>query len=236
MTRASGSSNAPVPVWEVASRAVELAGSDERVLFGITGPPAAGKSTLARALVDHVGEAARLVGMDGFHLAQARLAELGRLSRKGAPDTFDAVGFVSLVRRLANPGKEIVYAPEFRRDSDESVAGAVAIEPHVRLVVIEGNYLLVPDKPWGELGELFHEIWYCERNEDDRRTNLIERHRTYGRSDREARDWALGPDERNAALVRTTRSRADHIVIIDGHLDLARPGDRPERESRASAS
>lgn len=110
MTRASGSSNAPVPVWEVASRAVELAGSDERVLFGITGPPAAGKSTLARALVDHVGEAARLVGMDGFHLAQARLAELGRLSRKGAPDTFDAVGFVSLVRRLANPGKEIVYA------------------------------------------------------------------------------------------------------------------------------
>jgi pantothenate kinase len=155
------------------------------------------------------------VGMDGFHLAQARLAELGRLDRKGAPDTFDAEGFVALVRRLRGRAGETVYAPEFRRELEESIAGAVAVERRVGLVVVEGNYLLVPRRPWVELRFLFDQVWYCERDEQDRLADLIARHREYGKSPEEARRWALGPDQRNAQLIASTRLRSDLVVALE---------------------
>src|SRR5579884_2593077 len=70
-------------------RARRLAAGPGRVLLGITGPPGAGKSTLADAVVAAVGDAAALVPLDGFHLPQAELVRLGRRDRMGAPDTFD---------------------------------------------------------------------------------------------------------------------------------------------------
>jgi pantothenate kinase len=203
---------------ELLDRARALAASDGRALLGVTGAPGAGKSTLAQALVDDVGAAAGLVGMDGFHLSQSRLAEAGRLRRKGAIDTFDAAGFVALVRRLRECAQETVYAPEFRRDIEESIAGAVAIEPSVRLVVVEGNYLLVTDEPWTQLRALFDEAWYCERDEQARLASLIARHQAYGKSEEEARFWALGSDQHNAAVIRRTRTRADLIAGLDGQL------------------
>jgi pantothenate kinase len=200
---------------ELCARAAELANQGGRRLLGITGAPGAGKSTLAEAIVDRVGGGARLVGVDGFHLSQARLAELGRLDRKGAIDTFDGSGFVTLLRRLRAWGEETVYAPEFRREFEESIACAQAIEPHIRLLVVEGNYLLVPEPPWGELRTLLDEVWYCERDEGARIADLIARHRRYGKSDEAARRWARGTDQRNADLIRTTRSRADVVVALN---------------------
>lgn len=217
------SADAEAEARKLAAHACALAEQDGRTLLGVTGAPGAGKSTLGRAIVDEVGDKARLVGMDGFHLSQARLAELGRLARKGAIDTFDGAGFVSLVRRLRHPGNETVYAPEFRRNLEEPIAGAVAIEPSIRLVVVEGNYLLVPDDPWGELRTLLDEVWYCDRDEATRLSHLIARHRVYGKSEQEARDWALGPDQRNAELVITTRARADRIVQVDDGLARVLP-------------
>lgn len=212
---ASGNRRAADETAELLGRARALAARDHRALLGITGAPGAGKSTLARAIADHVGEAARVVGMDGFHLSQARLEELGRLSRKGAIDTFDAIGFVTLVRCLRRAGAHTIYAPEFRRDLEESIAAAVSIEPSVRLVVVEGNYLLVSEPPWGDLQALFDEIWYCERDEQARIADLVARHQAYGKSEEEARRWALGPDQRNAKLIRANRPRADRIVRLD---------------------
>lgn len=210
-----GHSTPMMSAAEVHARARELAGGDGRKLLGITGAPGAGKSTLARALVDDVGVQSRLVGMDGFHLSQARLAELGRLGRKGAIDTFDGQGFVELVRRLRHGAQETIYAPEFDRNLEESIAGAVRIEPGVPLVVVEGNYLLVPESPWSELAPLFDEVWYCETTDQKRLANLIARHRAYGKTEHEARRWALGPDQRNAELVAKTRSRADLMVRME---------------------
>jgi pantothenate kinase len=205
-------------VSALLARARALAATDRRTLLGVTGAPGAGKSTLAQAIADHVGERARVVGMDGFHLSQSRLATLDRCDRKGAPDTFDAAGFVTLVRRLRERSEDVVYAPEFRREIEEPIAGAVAIESGVRLVVLEGNYLLVADEPWSALRALLDEVWYCERDERARVASLIARHRAYGKSDAQARRWALGSDRRNAELIATTRPRADLVAQLDGQL------------------
>ncbi|MGH2852548.1 MAG: nucleoside/nucleotide kinase family protein, partial [Solirubrobacteraceae bacterium] len=136
---------------ELVERARSLEAHRERALLGITGAPGAGKSTLAAAVVAAVGDRARLIGMDGFHLSQAELRRIGRRERMGAIDTFDAAGFVGLVRRLrARPG-EVIRAPAFDRTAEASTPDALRIEPDVRLVVIEGNYLLAAAAPWAEL-------------------------------------------------------------------------------------
>ncbi|HEY0452886.1 nucleoside/nucleotide kinase family protein [Actinophytocola sp.] len=187
----------------------------ERALLGICGAPAAGKSTLAEELVAALGPRSVHIGMDGFHLAQAELARLGRTERKGAPDTFDAAGYVNLLRRLrSRPPGETVYAPAFRRDLEEPIAGAVPVPPRIRLVVTEGNYLLLPDPPWRSVRELLDEVWFLEPAEDDRRRWLIDRHRAFGRTPEQARERTFGSDERNALLINATREAADLVVPV----------------------
>ena len=184
----------------------------ERRLLGITGPPAAGKSTLAEELVASLGTEAVLVPMDGFHLAEAELKRLGIHERKGAIDTFDAGGFVALARRLKDPAEPLVYAPVFRRDIEEAIAGAIAIPSSLPLVVIEGNYLLVDGGPWAALRSLLDEVWYLEPDEEHRIEWLVQRHMAFGRDAQVARARALGTDQRNARLIMTTRERADVVV------------------------
>jgi pantothenate kinase len=202
----------------LVDRIAALLRGTERILLGLTGPPGAGKSTLAQAIVSVFPGASKLAAMDGFHLSRARLTELGRIDRIGAIDTFDADGFVCFLRRLRAQQEEIVYVPEFRRERLESIAGAHTIERDIRLVVVEGNYLLVPDEPWCQARPLLDEVWYCERSEDARLSGLIARHRAYGKSDVDARQWALGPDQRNAQLIEATRYLADATVWLDGQL------------------
>lgn len=200
---------------DLLRRAQALSARSSRALLGVTGAPGAGKSTLAQTIVQQIGDSARLVAMDGFHLAQSRLRQLGRLAEMGAIDTFDAAGFLTLMRRLRHPQQEIVYAPEFRREIEEAIACAVPVEPHVKLVVVEGNYLLAEEQPWDELRQLFDEVWYVEADERVRIADLIARHHAYGCSEEEARHRALHVDQRNAALIASTRSRADLIVRLD---------------------
>src|SRR5215218_11228924 len=113
-------------VETLVERVRELARGERRTILGIAGQPGGGKSTLAQTVVAAVGEQARLVPMDGFHLAQAELVRLGRRDRMGAPDTFDAAGYAALLRRLKSD-EPVVYAPEFRREIEEPIAGAIAI-------------------------------------------------------------------------------------------------------------
>lgn len=196
---------------ELLARAETLAAKGGRTLLGITGSPASGKTTLARGLAGALGNRAVVVGMDGFHLAQVELRRLGRAERKGAPDTFDADGYLHLLRRLKE-AKETVYAPEFRREIEEPIAGAVPVPPDVPLVITEGNYLLVDSEPWGDVRGLLDEVWFLAPDEPDRIERLVTRHRHYGRSLAEARQRALGSDQRNADLITATAEHADLVL------------------------
>ncbi|MEH0935637.1 nucleoside/nucleotide kinase family protein [Micromonospora psammae] len=207
-----------VSLDELVARARALADAGPRQLLGITGPPGAGKSTLAERLVAAVGPAARLVPMDGFHLAQAELVRLGRADRKGAVDTFDANGYVSLLRRLRRLEPTAVYAPLFRRDLEEPIAGAIEVPPSVRLVVTEGNYLLLTDPPWDEVRSLLNEAWFLDLDAQRRLHRLVARHEAYGRSPEAAVAWAHGSDEVNAAVVAGSAGRADLVVRLSDPL------------------
>jgi pantothenate kinase len=191
------------------ARVRALLRADDRRILGLAGPPGGGKSTLAEALQAAFPGVSQVVPMDGFHLAQRELQRLGRADRKGAPDTFDAPGYRALLQRLRRqaPG-EIVYAPEFRREIEEPIAGAIAVLPETLLVITEGNYLLLDDPPWNDLRMLMDDTWYVGGDDALRVERLVQRHESFGRSRAAAVEWVERSDEANARLVAAARGNA----------------------------
>lgn len=202
-------------VDELVERARGLAEQGGRRLLGITGAPGAGKSTVARAVVEELGpELCALVPMDGFHLANATLIAWGRRDRKGAWDTFDADGYVHLLRRLRDQAEEYVHAPDFDRDVEESIGSARPVHRDVPLIVTEGNYLLAAEGGWPQVAGLLDETWYLDVDPALRRDRLVRRHEAHGKTHAEAEAWTDGSDEANAVLIAATRERADLVVTV----------------------
>ena len=198
---------------DLVARATRLGADGRRVILGITGPPGAGKSTLADAIVRTVPTAAALVPMDGFHLADRELDRLGRRDRKGAPDTFDAAGYVHLLRRLTDRADEVVYAPLFVRKREQAEAGALPIPREIVLVVTEGSYLL-SGGAFAPVRKLLTECWYVHADPAVRRDRLVARHTRHGRSLEAARRWIEQTDEPNARLIALSRADADLLVEL----------------------
>ena len=199
------------------SRVRDLLSDGRRHILGLVGAPGAGKSTLAAALRQAFADVSQVVPMDGFHLANVELARLGRGGRKGAPDTFDSAGYVALLQRLRRqPADEIVYAPEFRREIEEPVAGAIPVLPQTRLVITEGNYLLLADGPWRDVAALLDDVWYVDVDDRLRVDRLTQRHEQFGRSREDAVAWVEGTDEPNARLIEASRARARFDFRWDG--------------------
>jgi pantothenate kinase len=199
------------------TRAIKLATSGRRAILGVTGAPAAGKSTYAEQLTTELtglGYDVALVPMDGYHLAQAALEELGLAAVKGAPHTFDGYGFVALLDRLKKSPEETIWAPKFDRDLEDSIAASIPIAPEVSLVITEGNYLLLDSMPWATARSLLDEVWYIDLSEDVRHERLETRHRRYGRSVEEAHERTYGSDEANARLIAATKPAADAIIDL----------------------
>lgn len=190
-----------------------------RRILGVTGAPGAGKSTLTAQIASALGPADCLVvPMDGFHLADVALRRLGRLDRKGAPDTFDGDGYTALLRRIrdARPGDGPVWAPMFSRDLEQPIAGALEVPADVPLIITEGIYLLSDDGGFSAARGLLDTSWFLEPPDELRRRWLIARHEEFGKSPEAAREWVMGPDEANARIVESTRHRASRVVLSTG--------------------
>jgi len=184
----------------------------ERRILGIAGAPGVGKTTYALALVASSPVIAAYVPMDGFHLADATLTALGRLDRKGAPDTFDAWGYAALLRRLRTERDHVVYVPGFERDLEQPVAGALGVPPEAELVVTEGNYLLLDTPAWRAVRAELDEVVHLEGDDVQRRRRLVARHVEFGKSPAQAEAWVARVDDPNAALVAAAAHRADRVV------------------------
>ena len=152
-------------------RALALLDSPGRTILGIAGAPASGKSTLAEILLAELNRlrpgAAVGVGMDAFHIGHRVLVRRGLTGVKGAPETFEPEGYRQLLLRIRRePGP--VYAPEFVRDIEDSLAHVIEIGPEARLIVTEGNYLLLPIEPWAGVRALLDEAWFVHLDAAER--------------------------------------------------------------------
>ena len=186
----------------------------KRRILGITGAPGVGKTTYALVQVSTNGAPAAYVPMDGFHLADVTLTALGRLGRKGAPDTFDAWGYAALLRRVHDERDHVVYAPGFERHLEQPIAGAVAVPPEADFVVTEGNYLLLDRPEWRAVREQLDEVVHLVTDDDVRRRRLVARHVEFGKTLAEAEEWVARVDDANAALVEAVAHRADRVVEL----------------------
>ena len=199
----------------VIDRVTRLLTDGSRTLLGVAGAPGSGKSTLAMAIQAHFPADTQVVPMDGFHLANVELARLNLAHRKGAPDTFDAAGYLNLLQRIKSQRtEEVIYAPEFDRALEEPIAGAIAIKSGTKLLITEGNYLLLEQPPWCNARELFDEVWFVDVDDALRRGRLVQRHIRFGRSNEEALRWVETTDEPNARRIQQTRHRADWAVSL----------------------
>ena len=179
-----------------------------RFLAALAGPPGAGKSTLAAELVAALGQGAKAVPMDGFHYDDAVLIARGARNRKGAPDTFDAHGFFHLLRRLRV--EDEVAIPLFDRDLEISRAGADVVSPEDRLLVVEGNWLLLDEAPWN--AARYDLTVFIDVPEAELDLRLQARWAHYGKTPEEARAWIDGNDMPNIRRV-TQGSRPADLVI-----------------------
>jgi pantothenate kinase len=190
--------------------------STDRALVGIVGKPGAGKSTLSAYLLQELKSSeVTVVPMDGYHLSNAVLQELGRADRKGAPDTFDVAGFASLLQRIRTEKTVDIYYPVFDRAIEESIAAQGVVTQKTKVVIVEGNYLLHDTGGWEAIADLLDEIWFIDVDDEKRLERLIARHIAYGKSPEDAQSWSRGSDEVNARTIDAGRSRAHVVITLD---------------------
>ena len=204
----------------LARDAIALVSDSPRAILGVAGSPGAGKSTLVEALLERIravvgADWVAHVPMDGFHLADAQLDRIGARGRKGAPETFDVAGYAHLLERVKREVDAPVYVPGFERMLEQPLAAVLVVLPSARLVVTEGNYLLLDDPGWERARRVMDAVWFVASEETMRVERLVTRHIQFGKPPDEARAWVATTDQRNSDLVAGTIGRADRVIVND---------------------
>ncbi|TWG92482.1 pantothenate kinase [Mesorhizobium sp. J18] len=201
-------------IGHIAAEIFRRGHSARRMVVAIAGPPGSGKTTLAASIRDAVaggGQTAAVLGLDGFHFDDALLEARGWRSRKGAPHTFDFAGFRHLLRRIRSVEDEIAI-PVFDRNIEIARSAADVIGADTRIVLVEGNYLLLDDSPWDSLEELFDVTVFLDVPRDELERRLLQRWREHGKSEAEGRVWVSSNDMSNVDLVLAKRRPADIVI------------------------
>ncbi|MFN3501669.1 MAG: nucleoside/nucleotide kinase family protein [Allorhizobium sp.] len=193
-------------ITEIERRAQDGA----RLLVGVAGPPGAGKSTLADRLHEILverGHRSAVLPMDGFHLDNAILEQRGDIARKGAPHTFDIRGLGDLLRAVKAGGE--VFAPVFDRDRELAIAAARCIAAEDRIVIAEGNYLLLQQGRWAGLADLFDLTVMVAPTISELERRLVARWTHYGLTPAQIEAKVEGNDLPNGRLVIERSAAAD---------------------------
>ena len=176
-----------------------------RIIAAIAGAPGAGKSTVAEKLVASLNAGApgtaAVLPMDGYHYDDLYLVPSGLRPRKGAPETFDVGGLRATLARLKARDEETVAVPVFDRDIEIARAGVRLIPQSVRVIVAEGNYLLLSRAPWTGLRPYFDTTVFVDVPEAELRRRLTARWTHYELSPAEMAEKLDGNDLPNARLV-----------------------------------
>lgn len=190
---------------------IENSEGRKRYIVAIAGPPGAGKSTFAQALLLLLKEKsiqAKIISMDGFHLDNSILVDRNLLDRKGAPATFDTAGFIHLMNRLTNFEDDVVI-PEFDRNKDLSIAGSSIISTKDKVLIVEGNYLLIEEEPWTKLKKTWDQTIFINPGIDTLEQRLLNRWLRYGLDTQDAKKRTLSNDLPNARYVIEKSSDSD---------------------------
>lgn len=193
---------------------MERAGGRDRLIVAIAGAPGSGKSTLAERLRDRIeasGDSVAVVPMDGFHFDDRVLGARGLLARKGGPETFDVAGFRHLLARLRAREAEVAI-PVFDRSIEIARAGAAIVPAQTRIILAEGNYLLLDEAPWDSLAGSFDLTVWLDVPVDELERRLVRRWLNHGFAPEKARDKALSNDIPNARRVAARSRNADFAL------------------------
>jgi len=203
-------SNITDHVNEVAALIHERREENDRLIVAIAGAPGSGKSTLANEVARRLVQQkcpCIVVPMDGFHLDNEVLEDLGLKPRKGAPETFDVGGFVRFIKAIKIGVN--VFGPRFDRARDLSIAGAVAVPGDLPVVIVEGNYLMFDADGWRDLAPLWDVTVRLDVPLPELRARLIQR-------------WL---SLNHSRAVATRRAEGNDIPNAQSVIDLALPCD-----------
>lgn len=145
--------------------------SPGRLLVGVAGPPGSGKSTIAAQVVKAINQKtsagvfsgrAETVPLDGFHYTRQFLDSLPNREeayvRRGSPWTFDVDAILAFIKTLAASAewpeakRPTILAPSFDHAVKDPKENDIEISPDTSIVVLDGNYLLLDEDKWRDIG------------------------------------------------------------------------------------
>ena len=185
----------------------------KRYFLALSGPPASGKSTISEKLTNDLnkkGYKTSTLQMDGFHYDDQILKEKKLLLKKGAPETFDVMGLINFLSRLYK--EEEVAIPIFDRSLELSRSSAAIISKNTKVIIVEGNYILLNNYPWKELHKFFNStvIINCEEKVLEQR--LIERWEKFNLPKDEIKEKVYKNDLPNGVSVLKNSIKTDYIL------------------------